>query len=53
MPPFAAQYEQSSSQSDNEDTPESISLSQSKKDIQSSKPTVESQHKARKEKNRE
>jgi len=51
MPPFAAP------QSDNEDTPESISLSQSKKDIQkleADRRIAEAiQHKARKEKNRE
>jgi len=57
MPPFAAQYDHSSSQSDNEDTPESISLSQSRKDIQkleADRRIAEAiQHKARKEKNRE
>jgi len=57
MPPFAAQYEYSSSQSDNEDTPESISLSQSKQDnqmLEADRRIAEAiQHKARKEKNRE
>jgi len=57
MPPFAAQYDHSSSQSDNDDTPESIPLSQSKKDIQkleADRRIAEAiQQKARKEKNRE
>ena len=34
MPPFSAQYEYSSSECDNEGAPESISLFQSKKDVQ-------------------
>ena len=57
MPPYAMQYAYPSSESDSEDAPESISLSQSKKDIQKLEAdrriAEATQRKARKEKNRE